>query len=64
MATESNEVKIKGIRPAHDTDDIPIKQDTQADLQATGYMMAYDSIAPAWVELRCNLAGNILCVSA
>ena len=64
MTVENNEVRIIGIKPAHNTDNIPVKQDTQADLQAIGYMMAYDSIAPAWVELRCNLAGNILCVSS
>ena len=64
MTTETNEVRIIGIKPAHNTDDIPIRQDTQADLQALGYLMAYDSIAPAWVELRCNIDGNILCVSS
>ena len=64
MTVENNEIRIKGIRPAHNTDDIPIAQDTQADLQALGYLMAYDSLAPAWVELRCNVDGNILCVSS
>jgi len=59
MTTENNEVRIIGIKPAHDSDDIPVEQDTADDLQATGYCMVYDSIAPAWVKLACNVNGEI-----
>ena len=62
MTTEANEINIKGIKPAHDSDDFSIEQDTAADLQALGYAMAYESTEPAWVELACNVNGNLLVV--
>ena len=64
MMAENNEVNIKGIKPAHDSDDFPVTQDTADDLQSTGYCMAYESTEPAWVELACNVDGNLLVVSA
>lgn len=60
MTTEVDETKINGIRPAHNTDDIPIKQDTQADLQATGYMMAYYVTTPEWKEVLCDVNGKLV----
>jgi len=58
MTVENDEVRIKGIRPAHDTDNIPVKQDTQADLQATGYMMAYYEATPVWKAVACDVDGK------
>ena len=63
MAVENNEVRIKGIRPAHDSDDFPVEQDTADDLQVTGYCMAYEPIEPTWVKLACNVNGNLLVVA-
>lgn len=60
MTTEVDETKIKGIRPAHDSDNIGIKQDTQADLQATGYMMAYYTTTPEWKEVACDVDGKLV----
>jgi len=60
MAVEDNEARCVGIRPAHNTDDIPIKQDTQADLQATGYLMAYYITTPEWLKVACNVDGKLI----
>jgi len=64
MTVENNEVNIKGIKPAHDSDDFGIEQDIADDIQATGYCMAYEPVEPAWVKLACNVNGNITIVSA
>jgi len=64
MTVEKNEVRIIGVKPAHDSDDFPIEQDTADDLQATGYAMVYESTEPAWIELACNVNGNLIIVSA
>jgi len=63
MSTETDEVRIKGIRPAHDTDDIPIKQHTPADLQAIGYLMAYfTNDTGVWTKVACDVAGKLIIV--
>lgn len=59
MTTENNEVRIIGIRPAHNTDDIPVKQDNQANLHAIGYMMAYYETTPEWKEVACDVDGKL-----
>lgn len=62
MTTEKNEVRIFGIKPAHDSDDIPIEQGDQADLQATGYLMAYYETTPEWLKVACDVNGKLIVV--
>jgi len=60
MTTENNEVRIIGIKPAHDSDDIPITQPDCDNLLAVGFMQASQDGGTTWKEVICDATGRLL----
>lgn len=60
MSTENNEVRIIGIKPAHDSDDISITQLDCDDLLAIGFMQASQDGGTTWTEVVCDADGKLL----
>lgn len=60
MTTENNEVRIFGIKPAHDTDDFPVTQADKNLLKLTIHLMAWHAAGPAWKEVLCDVNGKLI----
>jgi len=60
MTSENNEVRIIGIRPAHDTDDFPVSQADKDLLKMTIHLMAYHQPTTTWKKVLCNGVGELL----
>jgi len=60
MTTEKDEVRIIGIKPAHNSDDIPITQPDNTKLLAVGFIQASQDGGTTWNEVICDADGKLL----
>lgn len=60
MAVENNEVRILGIRPAHNTDDFPVSQADKDLLKMTIHLMAYHLPTTTWKKVFCDVNGKLI----
>ena len=60
MAGESNKNKWRGIRPTNPAEDIPVKQATASNLNATVNLKGYDSVTPLWRNVLVDTSGKLL----
>lgn len=64
MTTENNEVRIFGIKPAHDSDDFPVKQANPELLQLKVHLAARITGTTNYTTVLCDANGKLILDSA